>query len=75
MIVGVVVAEMLTSTAGIGFLISKYRTLLDSPNVFAAILLVLALAITFDLLVQLLERRTVGWRHAMRSGGGTAGAA
>lgn len=74
-IVGVVVAEMLTSTAGIGFLISKYRTLLDSPNVFAAILLVLALAITFDLLVQLLERRTVGWRHAMRSGGGTAGAA
>jgi NitT/TauT family transport system permease protein/taurine transport system permease protein len=56
-IVGVVVAEMLMSTAGIGFLISRYRTLLDSPKVFAAILLVLALAIAFDLLVQAAERR------------------
>lgn len=56
-IVGVVVAEMLTSTAGIGFLISKYRTLLDSPRVYAAVILVLILAIAFDGLVQLLERR------------------
>lgn len=56
-IVGVVVAEMLMSTAGIGFLISRYRTMLDSPKVFAAILLVLALAIAFDLLVQTAERR------------------
>jgi NitT/TauT family transport system permease protein/taurine transport system permease protein len=55
-IVGVVVAEMLMSTAGIGFLISRYRTMLDSPKVFAAILLVLALAIVFDLLVQTAER-------------------
>lgn len=68
-IVGVVVAEMLTSTAGIGFLISKYRTLLDSPHVFAAILLVLFLAIVFDALVQLLERRTVGWRRSLRASG------
>lgn len=56
-IVGVVVAEMLTSTAGIGFLISKNRTLLDSPRVYAAVILVLILAIAFDGLVQLLERR------------------
>lgn len=56
-IVGVVVAEMLTSTAGIGFLISKYRTMLDSPRVYAAVILVLLLAIAFDGLVQLLERR------------------
>jgi NitT/TauT family transport system permease protein/taurine transport system permease protein len=56
-IVGVVVAEMLTSTAGIGFLISKYRTLLDSPRVYAAVVLVLLLAVAFDALVQLLERR------------------
>lgn len=56
-IVGVVVAEMLMSTAGIGFLISRYRTMLDSPKVFAAILLVLALAIVFDLAVQVAERR------------------
>lgn len=68
-IVGVVVAEMLMSTAGIGFLISRYRTLLDSPRVFAAILLVLMLAILFDLLVQAAERRFAGWKKdASRSG-------
>jgi NitT/TauT family transport system permease protein len=58
---------MLTSTAGIGFLISRYRTLLDSPHVFAAILLVLILAIAFDFLVQLIERRTAGWQRAIRA--------
>ncbi len=66
-IVGVTVAEMLTSTAGIGFLISRYRTLLDSPHVFAAILLVLAMAIAFDWLVQLIERRVAGWQRAIRT--------
>ena len=66
-IVGVVVAEMLTSTAGIGFLISRYRTLLDSPHVFAAIILVLVLAIAFDVAVQWIERRTAGWQRAMRA--------
>ncbi len=34
-IVGVVVSEMLISSAGIGYLISRYRTILDSPHVFA----------------------------------------
>lgn len=35
-IVGVVVAEMLTSSEGIGYLITRYRTLLDSPRVSPA---------------------------------------
>jgi NitT/TauT family transport system permease protein/taurine transport system permease protein len=66
-IVGVVVSEMLTSSAGIGYLITSYRTVLDSPRVFAAILLVLVLAVTFDGLVQLVEKRTAAWRLAGRS--------
>jgi NitT/TauT family transport system permease protein len=66
-IVGVVVAEMLTSAAGIGFLITRYRTMLDSAHVFAAILLVLFLAIAFDRVVQFIESRTAGWRKALRS--------
>ena len=41
MIVGVVVSEMLISSAGIGYLISRYRTILDSPHVFAGVLLVI----------------------------------
>ncbi|CAM5189158.1 Putative aliphatic sulfonates transport permease protein SsuC [Castellaniella defragrans] len=62
-IVGVVVAEMLTSLAGVGFLLSKYRTQLNSPGIYASILLVLALAICFDMLIQQLERR---WFSASR---------
>ncbi len=60
-IVGVVVAQMLVSTAGLGFVITNYRTLLDAPHVFAAILWVLAIVWTFDWLVRLLERKTATW--------------
>jgi len=63
-IVGVVVAEMLTSAAGLGFLITSYRTILDSSRVFAAILFVLAIALAFDALVRLLERHTARWSVA-----------
>jgi NitT/TauT family transport system permease protein/taurine transport system permease protein len=56
-IVGVVVSEMLTSSAGIGYLITRYRTLLDSAHVFAGILAILALAVIFDGLIQIIERR------------------
>jgi NitT/TauT family transport system permease protein len=61
-IVGIVVAEMLTSSEGIGYLISRYRTMLDSPRVFAGILVVVALVLMFDLLVRFFERRTQHWR-------------
>src|ERR1700759_56455 len=47
-IVGVVVSEMLISSAGIGYLISSYRTILESAAVFAGVLLVLAMAIAFN---------------------------
>jgi NitT/TauT family transport system permease protein/taurine transport system permease protein len=57
-IVGIVVAEMLTSAEGIGYLISRYRTLVDSPHVFAGILVVLAMVFAFDFLVRALEHRT-----------------
>ena len=67
-IVGIVVAEMLTSAEGIGYLITRYRTLLDSPRVFAGILVVMALVFAFDGLVQLFVHRTRHWRLSTRSG-------
>lgn len=60
-IVGVVLAQMLVSTEGLGFVITTYRTMLDGAHVFAAILFVLAIALTFDWCVGLLERRTSAW--------------
>lgn len=66
-IIGVVVAEMLTSAAGIGYLVTRYRTILDSPRVFAAILMILALSVLFDVLARMVEQRTLSWRTAGRS--------
>ena len=66
-IVGVVVAEMLVSTAGIGFLVTGYRTTLDSPHVFAAVLLVLVVLALFDAAARWAERRAAGWLGAGRA--------
>jgi NitT/TauT family transport system permease protein len=65
-IVGVVLAQMLVSTEGLGFVITTYRTMLDGAHVFAAILFVLAIALTFDWCVGLLERRTSAWSASAR---------
>jgi len=65
-IIGVVVAEMLTSSAGIGYLVTLNRTILDSPRVFAAILVILVLAIAYHMLSRSLESRMVVWQLAGR---------
>jgi NitT/TauT family transport system permease protein len=63
-----VVSEMLISSAGVGYLISRYRTILDSPHVFAGVLLVLAMAIAFNALIRLIERRAAVWQTGTRAG-------
>ncbi len=65
-IIGVVVSEMLTSAAGIGYLVTRYRTILDSPHVMAAVLMILVLTVMFDMAARFVERRTVAWRRAGR---------
>ena len=65
-IIGVVVAEMLTSSAGIGYLVTSYRTVLDSPHVFAGVLMILLLSVLFDVAARRLERRTLVWQTAGR---------
>jgi NitT/TauT family transport system permease protein/taurine transport system permease protein len=65
-IIGVVVAEMLTSAAGIGYLVTSYRTILDSPHVFAGVLMILILSVLFDTAARAIERRTLVWQTAGR---------
>ncbi|WP_374441460.1 ABC transporter permease [Stella sp.] len=67
-IIGVVVSEMLTAAAGIGYLVTRFRTILDSPRVFAAVLLILVLSVLFDVLARMVERRTLVWQTAGRQG-------
>jgi NitT/TauT family transport system permease protein len=63
-IIGVVVSEMLTSAAGIGYLVTLNRTILDSARVFAAILMILILAVAYFVFARALERRVVVWQTA-----------
>ena len=65
-IIGVVVSEMLTASAGIGYLVTLNRTILDSPRVFAAILAILVLSIAYYMLARSLESRMVVWQSAGR---------
>jgi len=65
-IIGVVVSEMLTSAAGIGYLVTRYRTILDSPHVFGAIVMILLLSILFDVIARAIERRSMVWQMAGR---------
>lgn len=71
-IIGVVVSEMLTASAGIGYLVTRFRTILDSPRVFAGILMILILSILFDIAARAIERRTLAWQTAGRARPGTA---
>jgi NitT/TauT family transport system permease protein len=65
-IIGVVVSEMLTASAGIGYLVTLNRTILDSPRVFAAILAILVLSIAYYMLARALESKMVVWQSAGR---------
>ena len=56
-IVGVIVAEMLGAADGLGFLITRYRTLLNSPGVYAGIIVVLLMTGVHEALLRRLERR------------------
>jgi NitT/TauT family transport system permease protein/taurine transport system permease protein len=63
-IVGVIVAEMLGAADGLGFLITRQRTLLNSPGVYAGIVLVLAMTALHELLLRRLERTVAAYRES-----------
>jgi len=56
-VIGVVVAEMLASLDGIGFLISYHRTLFDTGDVYLGFMFTIALAIGINRGLSELERR------------------
>ena len=63
-IVGVIVAEMLGAADGLGFLITRQRTLLNSPGVYAGIILVLAMTGLHETLLRRLERKVAASRES-----------
>ena len=63
-IVGVIVAQMLGAADGLGFLITRERTMLNSPGVYAGIVLVLAMTGLHEVLLRRLERKVAAYRQS-----------
>lgn len=59
--IGVVVAEMMAATAGIGFLITQNRTMFNTPEVYFGVLLVIVLAGLIDWAIRVVERKAANW--------------
>jgi NitT/TauT family transport system permease protein/taurine transport system permease protein len=60
-VIGVVVAEMLASAAGLGYLIEFNRTIFNTPNVYLAILIVLIIVGIIDRILYTIENRFIYW--------------
>ncbi|TFZ02735.1 ABC transporter permease [Ramlibacter henchirensis] len=63
-LIGVVVSEFIAATQGLGFVIKARSLELDVSMMFAAIIVLCAMGAGAGLLVRLLQRRIVFWRHA-----------
>jgi NitT/TauT family transport system permease protein/taurine transport system permease protein len=63
-IVGVIVAQMLGAADGLGFLITRHRTLLNSPGVYAGIVLVLGITGLHEIALRGLERKVAAYRQS-----------
>ncbi|MDI4648840.1 ABC transporter permease [Cohnella hashimotonis] len=59
---GLVVAELIASTSGIGYMISDARQFADTPVVFVGIFVFAVAGLISDTAVRLLERRIVRWK-------------
>jgi NitT/TauT family transport system permease protein len=61
-VIGVIVAEMLASFGGIGYLISYYRSIYATAHVYLGILFALSCALVVNWGLSLVERRFTHWR-------------
>lgn len=66
-IIGAIVGEFLGAQQGLGLVIATAQNQFDADGVFAAMLLIGAIALTAEWLIELLERRLLGWRPPSRT--------
>lgn len=63
---GLVVAELIASTSGIGYMMSDARQFADTPVVFVGIFVFAVAGLLSDTAVRLLESRLVRWRDTYK---------
>ncbi|NQX48559.1 ABC transporter permease [Paenibacillus tritici] len=61
---GLVVAELIASTSGIGYMMSDARQFADTPVVFVGIIVFAAAGLLTDTMVRLVERRLLRWQDS-----------
>ncbi len=62
-LVGVVVAEMLASNEGLGFLLARSAAQFSAAGTFAAIAALMVIALVLDKLLEIVTRRALQWRY------------
>jgi NitT/TauT family transport system permease protein len=62
-LIGAVVAEMFSSSQGLGYVISNTANQFDTAGLFAALAVTTLLGLALDWLVALVERRVLRWQH------------
>jgi len=65
-VIGVLVVELFWADRGIGFLLNFARGQFDTPLLFAGIVALIFMNLSMYVLVALLERVVMPWRHAQR---------
>lgn len=61
-VVGVIVGEFIASTQGLGYLIKSSQGTMDTPPMFASLLLISALGLAFFGMISLIERWLMPWQ-------------
>lgn len=62
-VVGVIVGEFIASTQGLGFLLKSAQGLMDTPPMFASLILISLLGFSFFGFISLLERWVMPWQQ------------
>jgi NitT/TauT family transport system permease protein len=60
-VIGAIVGEFSGASAGLGYMIQFASTQLDTPMVFAALIVVSVVGVVFYYLIELLERAVTPW--------------
>jgi NitT/TauT family transport system permease protein len=66
-VIGAIVAEFIGSTKGLGYLILQANFRLDTEQVFALLVILAALGVALDAVLQFVSRRTLFWHDSERS--------
>ncbi len=61
-VVGTVVSELIIISVGLGRMINLYSVTFDTPNLYAVVIVVLAIGLTVARTMAWMERRVVRWR-------------